>query len=105
MGEALKARAHNDAEFVTKETDMRVLIMAKEGEQTQADAPPTPEAMAEFMRFNEELVKAGVVVEAGRLPPGSEGRRVRFDGNERTVIAAPLADTKDLVAGCWLRQG
>ncbi|OLB94060.1 MAG: hypothetical protein AUI15_17715 [Actinobacteria bacterium 13_2_20CM_2_66_6] len=81
MGEALKARAHNDAEFVTKETDMRVLIMAKEGEQTQADAPPTPEAMAEFMKFNEELVKAGVVLEAGRLHPSSEGlKRAPYDG-------------------------
>ena len=104
MGEALKARAHNDAEFVTKETDMRVLIMAKEGEQTQADAPPTPEAMAEFMKFNEELVKAGVVLEAGRLHPSSEGRRVRFDGKKRTVIDGPFAETKELVAGYWLWQ-
>src|SRR5256885_14472662 len=105
MGEALKARAHNDAEFVTKETDMRVLIMAKEGEQTQADAPPTPEAMAEFMKFNEELVKAGVVLEAGRLHPSSEGRRVRFDGKKRTVIDGPFAETQELVAGYWLWQG
>src|SRR2546427_6355853 len=105
MGEALKARAHNDAEFVTKETDMRVLIMAKEGEQTQADAPPTPEAMAEFMKFNEELVKAGVVLEAGRLHPSSQGRRVRFDGKKRTVIDGPFAETKELVAGYWLWQG
>src|SRR5256885_11283461 len=105
MGEALKARAHNDAEFVTKETDMRVLIMAKEGEQTQADAPPTPEAMAEFMKFNEELVKAGVVLEAGRLHPSAQGRRVRFDGKKRTVIDGPFAESKELVAGYWLWQG
>src|SRR5256886_16505894 len=104
MGEALKARAHNDAEFVTKDTDMRVLIMAKDGEKTQADAPPTPEAMAELMKFNEELVKAGVVLEAGRLHPSSEGRRVRFDGKKRTVIDGPFAETKELVAGYWLWQ-
>ncbi len=83
---------------------MRVLIMAKEGEQTQADAPPTPEAMAEFMKFNEELVKAGVVLEAGRLHPSSEGRRVRFDGKKRTVIDGPFAESKELVAGYWLWQ-
>src|SRR5438094_8031559 len=99
MGEALKARAHNDAEFVTKETDMRVLIMAKEGEQTQVDAPPTPEAMAEFMKFNEELVKAGVVLEAGRLQPISVGRRVRVDGMNRTVIDSPFAWSKERAPG------
>src|SRR3989442_2893445 len=104
MGEALKARAHNDAELVTKETDMRVLIRAKEAEQAQADAPRTPEAMAEFMKFNEELVKAGVVLEAGRLHPSSEGRRVRFDGKKRTVIDGPFAESKELVAGYWLWQ-
>src|SRR2546430_13881303 len=98
MGEALKARAHNDAEFVTKETDMRVLIMAKEGEQTQADAPPTPEAMAEFMKFNEELVKAGGVLEAGRLPPSSGGRGGWVGGKKRPGIGGPVAESQELGA-------
>ena len=87
---------------------MRVLIMAKEGEQTQAAAPPTPEAMAESMaayqKFNDELVKAGVVLESGRLAPSSQGKRVRFDGKKRTVIDGPFAETKELVAGYWLWQ-
>jgi hypothetical protein len=83
---------------------MRVLIMAKEGDQSEAAAPPTPEAMAEYQRFNEELVKAGVVLEAGRLHPSSQGRRVRFDGKKRTVIDGPFAETKELVAGYWLWQ-
>ena len=83
---------------------MRVLVLAKEGEQSEAAAPPTPEAMAEYQRFNEELVKAGVVVGAGRLSPSSQGKRVRFDGKQRTVIDGPFAETKELVAGYWLWQ-
>ena len=65
---------------------MRVLIMAKEGEQRTAAAPPTAEAMAEHQKFNEELVKAGVVVGSGRLAPSSESRRVRFDGMDQTSM-------------------
>src|SRR5258708_31168399 len=84
---------------------MRVLIMAKEGEQSEAATPPTPEAMAEYQKFNEELVKAGVVLEAGRLYPSSQSKRVRFDGKKRTVIDGPFAETKELVAGYWLGQG
>src|SRR5256712_8705474 len=84
---------------------MRVLIMAKEGEQSAAATPPTPEAMAEYQKFNDELVKAGVVLEAGRLYPSSQSKRVRFDGKKRTVIDGPFAETKELVAGYWLWQG
>src|SRR2546421_8220886 len=84
---------------------MRVLIMAKEGEQSEAATTPTPHAMAEYQKFNEELVKAGVVLEAGRLYPSSQSKRVRFDGKKRTVIDGPFAETKELVAGDWLWQG
>ena len=83
---------------------MRVLVLAKEGEQSDAATPPTPEAMAEFQKFNEELVKAGVVVGDGRLYPSSQGKRVRFDGKKRTVIDGPFAETKELVGGFWLWQ-
>ena len=83
---------------------MRVLIMAKEGEPSESAAPPTPEAMAEYQKFNEELVKAGVVVAAGRLSPSGEGKRVQFDGKKRTVIDGPFAEAKELVAGYWLWQ-
>lgn len=83
---------------------MRVLVLAKEGAQSDAGTPPTPEAMAEHNKFNEELVKAGVVVGAGRLSPSSQGKRVRFDGKKRAVIDGPFAETKELVAGYWLWQ-
>src|SRR2546425_12723372 len=84
---------------------MRVLIMAKEGNQSGAATPPTPEAMAEYQKFDEELVKAGVVLEAGRLHPSSQGKRVRFDEKKRTVIDGPLAEAKELAAGYWLWEG
>ena len=84
---------------------MRVLVLAKEGVRSEGPAtPPTPEAMAEFQKYNEELVKAGVVVGAGRLYPSSQGKRLRFDGKKRTVIDGPWAETKELVAGYWLWQ-
>ena len=83
---------------------MRVLVLAKEGEPGKAATPPTPEAMAEYQKFNEELVKAGVVLEAGRLQPSSQGKRVRFDGSKRTVIDGPFTETKELIAGYWLWQ-
>jgi len=85
-----------------EETEMRVLILAKEGEQSEAATPPTPEAMAEHQKFNEGLVKAGVVVGSGRLSPSSQGKRVRFDGKTRTVIDGPFAEAKELVGGYWL---
>ena len=83
---------------------MRVLIMAKEGNPGEAASPPTPEAMAEYQKFDQELVQAGVVLEAGRLHPSAQGKRVRFDGKKRTVIDGPFAETKELVAGYWLWQ-
>src|SRR2546430_7164836 len=83
---------------------MRVLILAKEGNQSEPATPPTPEAMAEYQKFNEELVKAGVVVAAGRLSPSAQGKRVQFDGKKRRVIDGPFAESKELVAGYWLWQ-
>ena len=83
---------------------MRVLILAKEGDQSAAATPPTPEAMAEFQKYNQELVKAGVVIGDGRLYPSSQGKRVQFDGKKRTVIDGPFAETKELVGGYWLWQ-
>ena len=83
---------------------MRVLIMAKESEQSGAATPPTPEAMAQYQKYNEDLVKAGVVLEAGRLCPSSQSKRVQFNGRKRTVIDGPFAETKELIAGYWLWQ-
>src|SRR5438128_11711089 len=83
---------------------MRVLILAKEDHQVRAATPPTPEEMAEFQKFNEDLVKAGVVVGDGRLYPSAQGKRLRFDGKKRSVIDGPFAETQELVAGYWAWQ-
>src|SRR2546428_2411161 len=83
---------------------MRVLVLAKEDHQSATPKPPTPEAMAEFQKFNEELVKAGGVLGDGRLYPSSQGKRLRFDGKKRTVIDGPFAESKELVGGYWLWQ-
>ena len=83
---------------------MQIMILAKEGEQGETPTPPSPEAFAEFQKYNDDLVKAGVVVAAGRLVPSSKGKRVRFDGKQRTVIDGPFAEAKELVGGYWLWQ-
>src|SRR5712691_5550996 len=62
-----------------EEIEMRVLVLAKEGEPNGSATPPTPEAMAKFQKFNDDLIKVGVVVGSGRLSPSSQGKRVRFD--------------------------
>src|SRR2546423_12677692 len=81
---------------------MRVLILAKEDHVATA---PTPEMMAEFQAFNEELVKAGGGIGDGRLYPSGQAKRLKFDGRKRTVIDGPFTETKERVAGYWLWQG
>src|ERR1044072_7090568 len=83
---------------------MRVLILAKEGEGSTAGTPPTSEAMAAHQTFNDELVKAGIVIASGRLASSADAKRGRFEGKKRTVIDGPFTETKELVAGYWLWQ-
>ena len=81
---------------------MRVLVMVKATAESESGAMPTTEELAEMGRFNEELVKAGVMLAAEGLQPSSKGARVRFSGKTRTVIDGPFTETKELVAGFWL---
>jgi hypothetical protein len=83
---------------------VQVMVLAKEGERSNTMTPPSPQTIAEFQKYNEELVRAGVVVAAGRLTPSSQGKRVQFDGRKRTVIDGPFAEAKELVGGYWLWQ-
>ncbi len=83
---------------------MRFMIIVKASRNSEAGVRPSTELMTEMGRFNEELVKAGVMLAGEGLQPSSKGARVRFSGNERTVIDGPFADAKDLVAGFWLWQ-
>ncbi len=83
---------------------MKFMVLAKEDKNTESDALPDEKSMTEFGKFNEELVKAGVILAAGRLHPSSEGARVRFSGAKRTVTDGPFAESKELIAGYWLWQ-
>lgn len=84
---------------------MRVMVFVKATEDSEAGMKPSPELNQLFIdmgKFNEELVKAGVLVAGDGLKPSSKGKRVAFDGPNRTVIDGPFAETRELVAGYWL---
>jgi len=81
---------------------MRVMVLVKANEETESGRLPTRDELAEMGRFNEELVKAGVMLAADGLTPSSQGKRVRFEGKKPTVIDGPFTETKELVAGYWV---
>ncbi|HSC97387.1 MAG TPA: YciI family protein [Casimicrobiaceae bacterium] len=83
---------------------MRFMVMVKATKNSEAGILPKEELLAEMGRFNEELVKAGVMLAGEGLHPSSEGARVKFSKGKRTVIDGPFAETKELVAGFWLWQ-
>ena len=83
---------------------MRVMVIVKANKDSEAGVLPTEQLLAEMGKFNEELVKAGVLLAAEGLQASSKGARVRFEGKKRTVIDGPFAETKELVAGFWLWQ-
>jgi hypothetical protein len=83
---------------------MRVMVMVKATKESEAQKMPSTELLAAMGKFNEELVKAGVMLAGEGLHPSSKGKRVRFSGKSRTVIDGPFAETKELVAGFWLWQ-
>ena len=83
---------------------MRAIVMVKATPESEAGVMPTQEILAEMGKFNEELVKAGVMLAGEGLHPSSRGVRIRFDGKQKTVIDGPFAETKELVAGFWIWQ-
>jgi hypothetical protein len=83
---------------------MRVMVLVKATEQSEAGEMPSEELLTQMTDFNEELVKAGVMLAGEGLHPSSQGVRVAFSGSERKVIDGPFAETKELVAGYWLWQ-
>src|SRR5438270_12180130 len=84
---------------------MRVMVMVKANKDSEAGIMPKQKLLAEMGKFNEELVKAGVLLAADGLQPSSKGKRVRFSGEKRTVIDGPFTESKELIAGFWLWQG
>ena len=83
---------------------MRVMVLIKANEDSEAGVMPSEQLLTEMTQFNEELVKAGVLLAGEGLHPSSQGARVRFDGKERTVTDGPFAETKELIAGYWVWQ-
>jgi hypothetical protein len=83
---------------------MRVMVMVKATEQSERGEMPSEQLLADMGKYNEELVKAGIMLAGEGLHPSSKGKRVRFSGDKRTVIDGPFAETKELVAGFWLWQ-
>jgi hypothetical protein len=81
---------------------MRVIVMVKATKKSEAGTMPDEKMLTEMGKYNEELVKAGIMVAGEGLHPSSKGKRVRFSGTRRTVIDGPFAETKELLAGYWL---
>jgi hypothetical protein len=83
---------------------MRVMVLVKASEESEAGAMPSEQILAEMGKYNEELARAGVLLAADGLHPSSKGKRVRFSADQKTVIDGPFAETKELIAGYWIWQ-
>jgi len=83
---------------------MRFMVMVRANKQSEAGMLPDKKLLADMGKFNEELVKAGVMLAGEGLQPSAKGARVRFSGSKRTVIDGPFSETKELIAGFWLWQ-
>ncbi len=83
---------------------MRVMVMVKATKESEAGVMPSEQLLTEMGAYNEELIKAGIMLAGEGLHPSSKGARVRFSGDKRTVIDGPFAETKELVAGFWIWQ-
>jgi hypothetical protein len=83
---------------------MRFMAIVKANKDSEAGVPPSKELLAAMGKFNEEMVKAGVLLAAEGLQPSANGARIKFSGNKRSVIDGPFTETKELIAGFWLLQ-
>ena len=83
---------------------MRVMVMVKATPESEAGVMPSEQLLADMGKFNEELVKAGIMLAGEGLHPSSRAKRVHFSGKNRTVIDGPFAETKELIAGYWMWQ-
>jgi hypothetical protein len=83
---------------------MRVMVIVKATKNSEAGVMPSEKLLADMGKFNEELVKAGIMLAGDGLHPSSKGKRVRFAGGKRAVVDGPFAETKELIAGYWIWQ-
>jgi hypothetical protein len=87
-----------------EEADMRFLVMVKATKESEAGVLPSRKLFEDMGKFNEELLKAGIMLAAEGLQPSSKGARVKFSGSKRTVVDGPFTEAKELVAGFWIWQ-
>jgi hypothetical protein len=83
---------------------MRVVVFVKANQDTEAGVTPSEQLLAEMGKYNEELVKAGIMLDGQGLHPSSKGARIKFSGPKRTVVDGPFTETKELIAGYWIWQ-
>jgi hypothetical protein len=83
---------------------MRFMVIVKASKESEAGAPPDPQLLLDMGKFNEELIKASVVLAMDGLHPSSKGARVKFSGKSRSVVDGPFTEAKELIAGFWLWQ-
>jgi hypothetical protein len=83
---------------------MRFIVFVKASKQSEAGVMPTQDMLDRMGKFNDELIKAGVMLSGEGIAPSSKGARIRISGDERTVVDGPFAETKELVAGFWILQ-
>ena len=83
---------------------MRVMVVVKASKESEAGVLPDTEVLTKMLKYNEELVKAGVILAGDGLQPTSKGKRVKFSGSNRTVTDGPFTETKELIAGFWIWQ-
>jgi hypothetical protein len=81
---------------------MRVMVIVKANKESEAGVMPNTKMLTEMGQYNEQLAKAGIMLEGEGLQPTSKGKRIRFSGGERTVLDGPFTETKELIAGYWL---
>jgi hypothetical protein len=87
-----------------EETPMKVMVIVKATMNSEAGAQPSEQLMTEMFKYNEELVKAGIMLAGDGLYPSSKGKRIQFSGTRRTVVDGPFTETKELIAGYWIWQ-
>lgn len=83
---------------------MRVMVIVKATKNSEAGVMPSEKLLSEMGKYNEELVKAGIMLEGDGLRPSAHGKRIRISGSQRTVVDGPFPETKELVAGYWIWQ-
>jgi len=83
---------------------MKVIVFVKANSEYEAGHMPSTDLLTEMGKYNEELVKAGIMLAGDGLKPSSKGKRVKFDGKKRTIVDGPFAETKELIAGYWIWQ-